>query len=247
MHPTEKPVFFFGDAHLTTLRNDLERERAERVSRFLAHVRDHASSLYILGDLFDFWFEYRHAVPNGHVAIFHRLCELREANVPTTFLAGNHDYWCLPFLRREFGIATHAEPITATAQGRHLWLAHGDGLVRADWAYRRLRSVLRNPLCVAAYRLIHPDLGIPLAHRSSGTSRQYTETRHQALDSYRNEVVLPKFREGFDAVVMGHVHIPTHEKIDGKDFLFVGDWLTRFTYVTLSGGVFAQHRWSDGP
>jgi UDP-2,3-diacylglucosamine hydrolase len=242
MASAEGPILFFADAHLTTRRDALERSRTEKVARFLAFAREYAGSLYILGDLFDFWFEYRHAVPNGHFQIFHRLSELREAGVPVTFLAGNHDFWCLPFLAREFGVIVHENPVSVTAQGRHLWLAHGDGLVRKDWPYRALRRVLRHPYAIAAYRLVHPDIGVPLAHHSSGTSRVYTETRHLSPDAYRDEVVLPKFREGYDAVLLGHVHVPTHEVHGGKDFFFVGDWLTHDTYVELRDGVFTQRR-----
>jgi len=239
------PVYFFSDAHLTTRRIPDEIERERRVARFLAHVRDHASRLYILGDLFDFFFLYRHAIPSGHLGLSRRLHEIREAGIPTTFLAGNHDYWCLDFLSREFDIETHPDPISVELQGRRMWLAHGDGLVKRDWGYRVLRRVLRNPLCIGAYRLLHPDLGIPLAHGSSSTSRQYTENRELAIEAYDREVVQPRVEEGYDAVLMGHIHVPTHRREGEKDFFFLGDWMRTCTYVTLERGAFARHRWTE--
>ncbi len=244
----EKPIFFLADAHLTTRRVPEEMARERRVAGFLAYARDHASHVYILGDLFDFWFEYRHALPGGHFQLYRRLYELAEAGVRTTFLAGNHDFWCLQFLAREFGIETHPDPIEVTHQGRRIWLAHGDGLIRKDWGYRALRRILRNRLCIAAYRIVHPDLGIPLAHDSSTTSRNYTEERDIDWSAYWDEVVIPRFSEGYDAVLMGHIHVPTHRQRDGKDFFFVGDWMGPCTFVSLSGGRFQHLRWeTTGP
>jgi UDP-2,3-diacylglucosamine hydrolase len=240
------PVYFFADTHLTTRRTPAERAREARLDAFLAHVVERASRLYILGDLFDFWFEYRHAEPAGYHWLFRRFMELREAGIPVTFLAGNHDYWCADFLAREFGVETHAGPVAATLQGRRIWMAHGDGLIRRDWAYRALRQVLRNRWCIAAYRLLHPDLGIPLAHGSSEGSRQVTEQREIALGAYRREVVLPRLREGYDAVLLGHIHVPIHEhEAEGGEFMFLGDWLRAYTYATLEAGVLTQRRW-DG-
>ena len=193
----------------------------------------------------DFWFSYRHAIPAGHIWLYRRLLELRERSIPTTFLAGNHDYWCLDFLREEFDVTTHGEPISVEHQGLKLWLAHGDGLIRRDGAYRVLRRILRNRLCIGAYRLLHPDLGIPLAHSSSDTSRHHTEQRDPAPDHYWAEVAEPKFAEGYDAVILGHIHIPTHREADGRHMFFLGDWLDSFTYLVLENGRFDHRRW-DG-
>jgi UDP-2,3-diacylglucosamine hydrolase len=241
------PIFFFADAHLTVRRIPEEIEREHRVADFLAHVREVGSRLYILGDLFDFWFEYRHAMPAGHLQVFRRLHELREAGVPMTFLAGNHDYWCLEFLAREFGMDVHPDALVREHQGRRIWMAHGDGLVRGDWGYRVLRKVLRNRFCIGAFRWVHPDLGIPLAHGSSSTSRHYTEARNLPIEAYVEEVVRRRWAEGFDAVLMGHIHLPTHREESGKEFFFLGDWITQFRYLTLENGAFTHHTWDRSP
>lgn len=241
------PVYFFADAHLTTRRTASERAREARLDGFLAHVVERASRLFVLGDLFDFWFEYRHAVPIGYHWLFRRFLELREAGVPVTFLAGNHDYWCMDFLARELGVETHADPIGVTLQGRRIWMAHGDGLIHRDVGYRLLRRMLRNRACIAAYRLLHPDLGIPLAHGSSSGSRAVTEQRDIALGAYRREVVLPRLAEGFDAVLLGHIHVPIHQREGDGEFMFLGDWLRAFTYATLEDGVLTQRRWPEDP
>lgn len=240
----QAPAYFFSDAHLTTFDSAVDRARNRQLDGFLAHVRESASRLYILGDLFDFWFRYRHAMPAGYVWLYRRLLDIRDAGIPTVFLAGNHDYWCMEFLAEEFGFETHAGPVSVTLQGRRLWLAHGDGLVARDWPYRALRRVLRNRWCIAAYRLVHPDVGIPLAHGSSTSSRHYTEQRDPAVDAYRTQVVQPKLEAGYDAVLLGHVHVPTHARMGTGEFLFLGDWIRHYTFATLAEGRFTHWRWT---
>ncbi len=243
MNRSQLPVYFFSDAHLITRRDPAETARGLRLESFLRHVRESASRLIILGDLFDFWFEYRHAVPSGHFNILCRLLEIREAGIPIDFVAGNHDYWSGDFLRREIGAVCHTDPIALELQGRKIWLAHGDALARGDWGYRVLRKILRNPLCIAGYRLLHPDLGIPLALASSSTSRGHTARGRVDVEKYLTEVARPKFREGFDSVILGHIHKPVHVQDDSGEFLFLGDWLYHFSYATLTDGRFEQHTW----
>ncbi len=209
------------------------------------HVREHASKLFILGDLFDFWFEYRHAIPIGQFNILRRLLEIRENGIPIVFLAGNHDYWCGDFFRREIGMETHTDPFAVELQKRRIWLAHGDGLVRGDWGYRVLRKILRNRLCILGYRLVHPDLGIPLAHASSSSSREHTGEREIDPERFLAEVARPKFQEGFDGVILGHIHSPFHVREADRDFIILGDWIRHFSYVTLTDGVFEPHRWGS--
>jgi UDP-2,3-diacylglucosamine hydrolase len=245
MSGSQPPVYFFSDAHLTTTRKPGEAARSSRLERFLVHVRENASKLIILGDLFDFWFEYRHAIPAGQFNILRRLQEIRENEIPIVFIAGNHDYWCGDFFRREIGMETHADPITLELQGRHLWLAHGDGLVSGDWGYRVLRKVLRNRLCILGYRMLHPDLGIPLAHASSSSSREHTREQKVDVERFLTQVARPRFRDGYDAVILGHIHKPVHVREEGRDFIFLGDWIRHFTYVTLTGGALEQHRWEE--
>jgi UDP-2,3-diacylglucosamine hydrolase len=154
------------------------------------------------------------------------------------YLGGNHDFWVGSFLRDELGIEVFDGPITLPLQGRTVHLAHGDGLGPGDTGYKVLKRVLRHRLAIAGYRSLHPDIGIPLAHRFSAFSRKYTEPRAVLLPKILRDVAAPRLRDGVTAMVMGHVHYPAHFRGDGRDFLIIGDWIENFTYVRMEKGEF---------
>ncbi|MFH1142980.1 MAG: UDP-2,3-diacylglucosamine diphosphatase [Candidatus Eisenbacteria bacterium] len=238
-------MFFISDAHLGS-GSDTER-RSRLLVELLQGFRFRAGQVYILGDLFDFWFEYRHAIPKGHFAVLRALADLVDAGIPVDYIGGNHDFWCGTYLNREVGVEVHQRPIRATHQGRRMFLAHGDGLGPGDMGYRLLKAVLRHPSAIAMYRLIHPDLGVPLAHRVSTTSRSHTKTRAYYLQRMARFVVGPQFAEGHDAVILGHIHDPMHLRDrHNRDFLVIGDWLDHFTYVRLREGRFTLERFRPG-
>jgi UDP-2,3-diacylglucosamine hydrolase len=248
MPPVEdarKTVCFISDAHLGS-GADSDR-RCRSLADFLDSRRDGLTHLYVLGDLFDFWFEYRYAIPRGGFQILRALADLVAQGVPIAYLGGNHDFWCGNYLEREIGVAVHQHPIRVEHQGRRLYLAHGDGIVPGDTGYRILKAVLRHPLSIALYRSIHPDLGIPLAHRVSAVSRKHTHERSFYVDRFSRFVAGSRFGEGLDAVIVGHVHDPMHFRdARGRDFLIVGDWIDSFTYVTLREGRFRLERHRPG-
>ena len=196
-----------------------------------------------MGDLFDFWFEYRHAIPKGYFPVLSRLEQLARSGIPITYLGGNHDFWIGDFLEKEIGIRVHQEPIEVDLQGRRAFLAHGDGLARGDRGYKILKRVLRHPLPVALFRLIHPDLGIAFARRTSHTSHRYTNTRETLVEGMLAEVAEEKLASGFDLVVFAHLHRPHHVSSDGKDFVILGDWVKHFTYAELVDGRISLKHW----
>lgn len=244
---SQGPVYLFSDAHLGAGDASEEDRKLTCLEAFLAHVRSRPGAVYLNGDLFDFWFEYRQAIPRGHTRCLAALLETVRSGCPVTYIAGNHDFWVGDFLHRELGIRVEPGPVDLELQGRSIFLAHGDGVLQRDRSYRLMKSVLRSPLSNALYRWIHPDIGIPLALAVSRLSAsRYDPEKAIPLDEILAEVVLPQFARGRDAVVLGHFHQPVHERADGRDFLVLGDWMRHFTYVTLEGGVFQLWRWNDG-
>jgi UDP-2,3-diacylglucosamine hydrolase len=244
---SQGPIYLFSDAHLGAGDASAEDRKLTLLEGFLAHVRSRPGAVYLNGDLFDFWFEYRQAIPRGHLRCLAALLETVRSGCPVTYVAGNHDFWVGDYLHQELGIQVEPGPVELELQGRRIFLAHGDGVLKRDGSYRLMRSILRSPLNNTLYRWIHPDLGIPLAlavsRRSAG--RHHVD-KPIPLDEIRAEVVLPQFARGRDAVVLGHFHTPLHERGDGTDFLILGDWMRHFTYVTLEGGVFQLWRWNEG-
>lgn len=233
-------LLFVSDAHLGAPAGPPDRET--RFVDFLERMGGSIDGLMIVGDLFDFWFEYRHAIPKGHFRALAAIAAIRARGIPVLIFGGNHDFWAGAHLRGEVGIETVDEPVSFTIQGRRVFVAHGDGLGGGDHGYKLLKRVLRSRACIALYRSIHPDIGIPFAYRLSSVSRRHTEPKDILLPKLVRDIAAPRLREGHDAVVMGHVHEPTHVRLSGGDYLILGDWIENFTYAILEEGRFTLFR-----
>mgnify|MGYP002624809431 CR=1 FL=1 len=234
-------IYFISDVHLGSPSGPPERE--SWLLDLLAEVPARGSALLMLGDLFDFWFEYRHAIPKGTFRIARAMADAVDAGVPVYFLGGNHDYWVADWLRREIGITVFDDPIDARLHGRLIHLAHGDGLGPGDTGYKILRVVLRHPLAIWGYRALHPDLGIPFAHLASRLSRDSRDhQRAVLLPKIVRDIARPHLKGEVDGMVMGHIHEPAHFRGDDRDFLLIGDWLESFTHVRMEEGEFQLFR-----
>lgn len=236
-------VVFLSDAHLGAESREREASREARLHSFLGALPGRASSLVIVGDLFDFWFEYRTAIPRRAFATLAVLQRLREAGIDIQYLNGNHDFWLGEFMRESLGIRTTDQPVVIEQQGRRLWVHHGDGLVGGDLGYRVLKRVIRSPLSIGLYRWLHPDLGIPLAHAVSRWSRR--SRGHGPLRAERlwREIAEPRFAEGYDGVLVGHFHHVHEQREDGREFFVLGDWIDHFTYAELEDGKLSLRTW----
>ena len=244
--PAAGRVLFFSDCHLGAGSEAEDRPREDKVVAFLEAEGPRADAVYMLGDLFDFWFEYKHAVPRRHFRVLNALARLVHAGIPVTFFGGNHDFWVESFLEEEIGCRVTYGPLEVVEQGRRIFLAHGDGLAKGDRGYLFLRAVLRNRWAIAGYRLLHPDVGIPLARWSSKLSRHTRDESAFDVEWLRDQVAVPRFAAGADAVLVGHFHHARHLRDSGRDFLVLGDWIRNDTYAVLEGGAFTLLRWVDG-
>lgn len=240
---SDGPIFLVSDLHLGHGTSE-ERTREGQFFDFLEHVRAEGRALYLLGDLFEVWVEYRRVVPRSHLRILNRLLDLQEAGLDLHYWLGNHDFWFGPPLDGQLNLVVHPGPTMLTLGGLQAYIAHGDGLRPDDRSYRVLRALLRNRLTVPLYRLVHPDLGLALAHRMAEWSR----ARHRpAPTSDRLEGVARRLlKEGVaDLVVFGHSHHPNRVEVDGRVYLNVGDWITHFTYGHLGPGGARLLRWPN--
>jgi UDP-2,3-diacylglucosamine hydrolase len=236
-------ALFLSDAHLGAESKQREVARETRLLDFLDGLPSRTRSLYVVGDLFDFWFEYRTAIPRRYFDLLVALKRAREAGVEITCLAGNHDFWLGHFLADELDIRTHDGPLELTLDGRRIWIHHGDGLIGGDLGYKVLKRVIRSPASIALYRWLHPDVGLPLAHWVSNLSRHSRASL--ALDGPRlvREIAAPRFAQGFDAVMVGHFHHAYEHRDGNRVFFVLGDWIERFTYVELRDGQFTMQTW----
>lgn len=246
----DRPVYFISDAHLGSSGNpDDDTPRLSRLVPFLRSVAEGgAERLYILGDLFDFWFEYAHVMPARHARILGEIRRVVDAGVPVTFLGGNHDWWAGSTFERFAGMEVRRHPFTAVHQGRRLFLAHGDGLASSsDSGYLVLKAVLRNPWMVRLLRIVHPDLAYAFGHRLSKFSRDHLTARRFTVEPALASVVDATLARGHDAFLMGHLHARHVETRPGGGRLFIlGDWMSIFSALRLSGGEFAWEDWSSG-
>jgi UDP-2,3-diacylglucosamine hydrolase len=237
--PEPRCVYFIADAHLGQGSPESNRSRERDLLAFFDFVGAEGAALYVNGDLFDFWFEYGHAIPKRFVRVLSALGELRRRGVPVTYVGGNHDFWIGDYLRRELDLTFTDSALTLDLQKRRIFLAHGDGLGSGDRGYKVLKGVLRNGIARGLFRLLHPDLGIPLASVFSHTSRRHAPRPDRSEEALLERIARPRFRDGYDAVVLGHFHNPVHRQEEGKDLLVLGNWIERRTFARLQNGAFS--------
>jgi UDP-2,3-diacylglucosamine hydrolase len=237
-------TIFLSDIHLGLGTRETERAKEDRVLAFLRAIAPSARTLFILGDLFDFWFEYRTVIPKGFHRTLTALQELAEGGTVIHYLAGNHDYWMGDYFSRELGVQTHAEAFDVTLDGKHIHLHHGDGLAANDFGYRLIKPVLRNRVSISLYRWLHPDIGVRLARGSSRTSREYTGAKDFGEDEGLLAYAERKIAQGSDIVVMGHRHRPTLTKVKGGVYVNLGDWITYNSYARMDDGSMELRTWN---
>ena len=251
----EKKHYFFSDVHLGYLSKEEERLKERKLVAFLEGIRGDAEKIYIVGDLFDCWIEYRRAVPKGFYRTLAKLNEIVEQGIEVNFFSGNHDFWLNTYLRDDVGLKLYSSSLDATIDGKKFFITHGDGLSKGDTGYKIIKKVLRSPFNQFLYSLIHPDIGLWLAQGSSVKSRLHTDDRQRVNETYGSgsdlsahgssgmrEFAAQKIGEGFDFVIMGHIHKPQYIELseNGRKGFYVtlGDWIKNCTYGVYSNGNF---------
>ncbi|MDZ4745013.1 MAG: UDP-2,3-diacylglucosamine diphosphatase [bacterium] len=249
--PAGRAVYFISDVHLGYGDRAEDRAREDLLVNLMHRLVVDVAHLFIVGDLFDVWFDYKKVIPRTHVRTLSALQALRQAEIPVTYLMGNHDFGHHTYFRDELGIAIDDGDIDATIGNKRFYISHGDGKAHNDGGYLVLRSVLRSRAAQAVYRWMHPNLGISLASRTSEGSRDYTsEKDYGSVDGLKN-FGIAKLGEGYDVVVMGHRHQPVFEPVKHGLYVNLGHWLgsepTFGRYDPLRGGMglFLTHPFAE--
>jgi UDP-2,3-diacylglucosamine hydrolase len=237
-------VFFISDAHLGFAEPGEEAHREEAILAFFDSLTGRADSLYIVGDLFDLWFEYASVIPRRFIRIVCGLERLRRSGVEIHYLFGNHDCWMERFFPDEMGIAVHSEPVTPVLQEKKFYIAHGDGLARKDVGYRILKKIVRNPIVLRLYKTLHPNLAFGTASFFSRLSRNHRPIKDR--DQEYAGCARALFAEGYDCVVFGHTHRPFALEENGRTYLNLGDWMKHFTFGRLEQGRLTLEHWQPG-
>ncbi len=228
-------IYFFSDVHLGLLERDKDREIEDLLLAFLDKASENAETIAILGDLFDYWFEYKTVVPKYFYRTLTKLESLVRRGIEIVYVMGNHDFGHLDFFEKELGIPVHDADIEREFYGKKFYLSHGDGKALNDAGYLVLKKILRSPLSNKLYRKIHPDCGIGLASSSSKTSRTYTDKRTYGVRDGLQIFAEKKISEGFDYVVMGHMHLPKFVPIEKGYYLNLGAWFEEAVFGMFDG------------
>lgn len=239
--PPNKKIYFLSDFHLGAPDHASSLEREKAIVRFLDTISDDAAEIFLVGDMFDFWYEYRKVVPKGHVRLLGKLASLSDAGIPLHFFVGNHDMWMRDYFQQELSMKVYYEPREFEWNGKKFLVGHGDGLGPGDHGYKRLKKIFRNPACKWLFGILPPVMGVGLANFLSRRSRAQTGTSEETflgedkewLIIYSKEVLKEKY---FDFFVFGHRHLAIDYRLDpGSRYINLGDWIRYYTYAVFDG------------
>lgn len=249
-----KKVYFLSDAHLGSRGIPHGRTHERRLVNFLDSIKDKASAVYLLGDIFDFWYEYKMVVPRGYTRFLGKISELTDRGIEVHFFIGNHDIWCGDYLEKECGMVVHHEPMTCEIYGKIFFMAHGDGLGDNDRKFKFLRAMFHNKFLQFMFSTIHPrwsiDLGLSWAKhsrvkRTEQGPPQYLGEKKEWLVSYSKEYLHTHPEINF--FVFGHRHIELDLMISHTArVVILGDWITQFTYAEFDGDNLTLNNYIEG-
>lgn len=231
-----KKYFFVSDLHLGLQDKEEEEKKEKLFVEFLKFAKTEADELFILGDLFDYWFEYRRAMQKGFYRTLAGLKELTEAGVKVHYFIGNHDFLHRDFFETEIGTLVYKDSVIKELNGKKFFLAHGDGMVKNDIGYKILKKILRNKFLQRMYSYIHPDIGIAVASSTSKKSRDYTAEKNYGEIDGLFEAAKNKIDDGIDYVIFGHSHVRSFENYKSGKYINLGSWLSQPGY-----GIFKEN------
>lgn len=249
--PEGKKIYFSSDNHLgaPTAEESLPREKF--FVQWLEIIKTDAAAVFLLGDLFDFWFEYKQVVPKGFVRVLGKLAELRDSGIPIYFFVGNHDLWMNGYFEKELDIPVYHHPKEFTINDKHFLIGHGDGLGPGDKGYKRMKKIFTNPFCQWLFRWVHPDWGVRLAKHLSVKNKLISGSEDVKFLGEDNEWLVQYAKrkletKHYDYFIFGHRHFPMSIKVGENSMYYnLGDWITHYTYGVFDGEAFELKRFGD--
>ncbi|MEM9671178.1 MAG: UDP-2,3-diacylglucosamine diphosphatase [Cyclobacteriaceae bacterium] len=249
--PPHKKIYFASDFHLGSPNFKQSREREVAIKQWLDSTIDDAYAVFLLGDLFDFWFEYRRVVPKGFLYFQSRLVKLVENDVKLFIFTGNHDLWMFNYFEQELGIPVIRQPVSVKVDQHYIHLGHGDGLGPGDRTYKVLKKIFTSPIGQQLFSLIHPDLGIFLADAWSRNSRESNEKKDESFRGKEYEWIYQycvevESQRHHDYYVFGHRHLPLEIPVtENSRYYNLGEWITERTYGVYDGQSFKLHKFTS--
>lgn len=238
--PEGKKIYIASDFHLGATYIGANRKREKVIVNWLNKIRDDAHTVILLGDIFDFWFEYKHVIPKGFIRLQGKLLEMVDEGINISMFTGNHDMWMFDYFPLELGIQVYKEPITFKVNGINIMMGHGDGLGPGDHKYKFLKKIFQNKFLQWAFSILHPNLGIGIARRWSDHSREYSMSNEKPFMG-ENELLYRYCQEiekenHHDYYIFGHRHLPMEMNItENSKYINVGEWINYYTYSVFDG------------
>lgn len=234
-------IYFASDFHFGAPSATQSKERESKFVKWLDEIKNDADEIFLLGDLFDFWFEYKTVVPKGYIRVLGKIAELSDRGIKIHLFTGNHDMWIFDYLPQELGITLYRKPIKKTWNNKNFFIGHGDGLGPGDHGYKFIKKVFANPFCQWLFARLHPNFGIALANFFSGRSRAINLPKDAVFLGEENEWLVQFCKEELkkehtDFFILGHRHLPLNISLNEKSkYINLGDWITHFTYAVFDG------------
>lgn len=244
-----KKIYFLSDFHLGAPDRESSLVREKKVVAFLESIRNDAAEIFIVGDIFDFWFEYKTVVPRGYTRLFGKLAELSDAGIKLHVFVGNHDMWMRNYFQEELNVPVYFEPQIFNWNGKQFFIGHGDGLGPGDHGFKFIKKIFRNPVCQYLFGLLHPNWGIGLANYFSRKSREKTGNSDELFLGADSEWLIIFSKEylqkhKIDFFVFGHRHYPIDYVLSGESrYINLGDWIRNFTYASFDGKQMELKNW----
>ncbi len=252
MHlPPGKKIYFLSDFHLGAPNYAASLEREKIIVQFLDEIKDKAAEIFLVGDMFDFWYEYRQVVPKGYVRLLGKLAELSDAGIALHFFVGNHDMWMRDYFQTELNIPVYYAPMEFERNGKTFLIGHGDGLGPGDHGYKRLKKIFRNPVCKWLFGVLPPVAGMGLANYLSRRSRAQTGASEEVFLGEEKEWLIIYCKEvtkerNIDYFVFGHRHLPIDYRLPtGGRYINLGDWIRYYTYAEFDGSSMQLKSFTD--
>jgi len=239
--PDNKKIYFASDQHLGAPTPEASFPREQKFVQWLNEVKEDAAAIFLLGDLFDFWFEYKTVVPKGFVRVLGKLAEIKDSGIPIYFFVGNHDLWMKDYFEKELNIPVYHKPEVFTFNNTSFFIGHGDGLGPGDKGYKRMKKVFTFPLFQWLFKWLHPDVGMRLGQYMSVKNKLISGDEDAKFLGEENEWLALYCKrkletQHYDYFVFGHRHLPINMDLqENSKYINLGDWISYFTYGVFDG------------
>ena len=236
-----KKIYFSSDNHLGAPNLEESLVREKKFVSWLDTIKKDAEAIFLVGDIFDFWFEYNEVVPKGFTRTLGKLAEISDAGISIHYFAGNHDMWLVDYFQKELNLTVYNKPKVFTINDKKFFVGHGDGLGPGDKSFKIMKKIFKNPFFNWCFRCVHPDLGIKIGKYLSNKNRLKSSLEDLRFNGNENEWLTKYCKEKlknkhYDYFVFGHRHIPLEIKLSpNSTYINLGDWITHFSYAVFDG------------